>query len=97
VLAYGGAILFGASVGTLRMAFGGHFFTDVVFAGFFTFLIVWTLHGLLYRWRTRPSDAALEAALKRAHATAVAPLSDVVARLAIGMRRVAGRARGRQT
>ena len=37
-LAYGGALAFGAAVGVVRMAGGGHFFTDVVFAGVFTFL-----------------------------------------------------------
>jgi hypothetical protein len=43
------------------MAAGGHFFTDVVFAGVFTFLVIWVVHGLLYRWRpTRVTDAAVE-------------------------------------
>ena len=37
--------------------FGGHFFTDVVFAGIFIFLIVWIAHGVIYRWRRRLSDA----------------------------------------
>lgn len=59
-LAYAGAIVFGAAVGGLRVAFGGHFFTDVVFAGVLIFLVVWCVHGLLYRWRTRPSDEAIE-------------------------------------
>jgi membrane-associated PAP2 superfamily phosphatase len=49
-LAYAAAIVFGAAIGTLRMAFGGHFFSDVVFAGVFTFLIIWIVHALLYRW-----------------------------------------------
>src|SRR5262249_50871217 len=40
-LAYGAALAFGTAVGTLRVAFGGHFFTDVVFSGVFTFLIIW--------------------------------------------------------
>jgi len=59
------AILFGAGVGALRMAFGAHFFTDVVFAGVFTFLLIWCVHGLLYRWRpTRLSDQSVERALE---------------------------------
>ncbi len=61
--AYAGALAFGAGVGALRIAFGGHFFTDVVFAGVLVFLMIWVMHGLLYRWRTRPSDEALELAL----------------------------------
>jgi len=65
-LAYGAALLFGSAVGALRIVFGGHFFTDVLFAGIFMFLIVWCAHGLIYRWAaTRVSDAALERALER--------------------------------
>jgi membrane-associated PAP2 superfamily phosphatase len=65
-LAYAGAIAFGAAVGALRIIFGGHFFTDVVFAGISMFLLVWLVHGLIYRWRpTRLSDGAIEQALER--------------------------------
>jgi membrane-associated PAP2 superfamily phosphatase len=64
-LAYGAALTFGAAVGLLRMSAGGHFFTDVVFAGVFTFLIVWLVHGLLYRWRaTRITDDSVEHAIE---------------------------------
>ena len=60
MLTTGAALIFGAAVGVLRMAGGGHFFTDVVFAGVFTFLIVWLVHGLLYRWRaTQIADATV--------------------------------------
>jgi membrane-associated PAP2 superfamily phosphatase len=65
-LAYGAAVTFGAGIGLLRMAGGGHFFTDVVFSGLFTFLIIWLVHGLLFRWTpTRTSDRAVERALER--------------------------------
>jgi membrane-associated phospholipid phosphatase len=50
LLAYGGALAFGSAVGVLRIAGGGHFFTDVVFAGVFVFLVIWTAYGLIYRW-----------------------------------------------
>jgi len=64
-LAYGAAVAFGTGIGLVRMAAGGHFFTDIVFAGIFTFLIVWLLHGLFFRWRTtRISDRAVERALE---------------------------------
>jgi len=67
VLAYGAALAFGAAVGLLRIAGGGHFFTDVVFAGVFIFLLIWTLHGLIYRWRlTQLADRSVERALARA-------------------------------
>jgi lipid A 4'-phosphatase len=49
-VAYGAALAFGTAVGFLRIGFGGHFLTDVVFAGVFMFLIIWLVHGLLYRW-----------------------------------------------
>jgi lipid A 4'-phosphatase len=71
-LAYAGALALGAAVGLLRMSAGGHFFTDVVFAGVFTFLVIWLVHGLLYRWRaTRVTDAAIERALERLRGGAV--------------------------
>jgi membrane-associated PAP2 superfamily phosphatase len=66
VLAVGAALAFGGAVGLLRMAAGAHFFTDVVFAGVFAFLVIWLVHGLLYRWRrTRIADADVERALER--------------------------------
>jgi membrane-associated PAP2 superfamily phosphatase len=64
--AYGAAVAFGAGIGVLRMAFGAHFMTDVVFAGVLTFLIIWLMHGLIYRWpATRLSEEKLERAIER--------------------------------
>jgi lipid A 4'-phosphatase len=64
--AYGAALVFGSAVSVLRMAAGAHFFTDVVFAGVFTFLVIWLTYGWLYRWpRTRITDEAVENALER--------------------------------
>jgi lipid A 4'-phosphatase len=66
-LAYAGALLFGTAMGVLRIAGGAHFFTDVVFAGVFVFLLIWTTYGLIYRWRpTRLSDEAVEQLIERA-------------------------------
>jgi lipid A 4'-phosphatase len=66
MLAVGVALAFGAGVGVLRMAAGAHFFSDVVFAGVFTFLLIWLTHGLIYRWRrTRISDETVERAIAR--------------------------------
>jgi lipid A 4'-phosphatase len=50
LLAYGGALAFGSAVGLLRIAGGGHFFTDVVLAGVFMYLVIWVAYGLIYRW-----------------------------------------------
>jgi len=66
-LAYGAALAFGAGIGVLRMAGGGHFFTDIVFAGILMFVVVWALYGAIYRWpRTRLIDEAVERPLERA-------------------------------
>ena len=36
------------------------------FAGVFTFIIVWLVHGWLYRWpRTRTTDEAIEQGIER--------------------------------
>lgn len=65
-LAYAGAVVFGALTSALRMAFGGHFFTDVAIAGLVTFVVIWFMYALIYRWpRTRFSDEAVDAALTR--------------------------------
>jgi lipid A 4'-phosphatase len=65
-LAYAAATLFGVMTSALRMAFGGHFFTDVAAAGLVTFLVIWLAHGYIYRWRqTRLSDERIDAALTR--------------------------------
>src|ERR1700676_2720734 len=65
-LAYAAATLFGILTSVLRMAFGGHFFTDVAAAGLVTFLVVWLAHGYIYRWpSTRLSDKSIDAALTR--------------------------------
>jgi membrane-associated PAP2 superfamily phosphatase len=64
--AYAAALGFGAAVGLLRMAAGAHFFSDVVFAGVFAFLVIWLTHGLIYRWSaTRIADEAVERAVER--------------------------------
>jgi len=65
-LAYAAATLFGVITSALRMAFGGHFFSDVAAAGLVTFVVVWFAYALIYRWqRTRFSDEAVDAALTR--------------------------------
>lgn len=61
LLAYGAAIAFGVAVSVLRIAAGGHFFTDVVFAGVITYLVIWVMHGLIFRWRaTRLNSDTVE-------------------------------------
>jgi membrane-associated PAP2 superfamily phosphatase len=65
-LAYAAATLFGVATSVLRMAFGGHFFTDIAAAGLVTFVVIWLAHGYIYRWPwTKLSDDAIDAALTR--------------------------------
>jgi membrane-associated phospholipid phosphatase len=64
-LAYVAATVFGLGTGLLRMSFGGHYFTDVIFGGVMAFLIVWVMHGIYYRWPTRQSDDEIDARLTR--------------------------------
>jgi membrane-associated PAP2 superfamily phosphatase len=62
---YGAALLFGMAAGVQRMSGGAHFFSDVAFSGVFTFLVIWIVHGLIYRWRTRLTDEQVERAIER--------------------------------
>jgi lipid A 4'-phosphatase len=65
-LAYAAATLFGVTTSVLRMAFGGHFFTDVAAAGLVSFLVIWLAYAWIYRWpSTRLSDAEIDARLTR--------------------------------
>ncbi|MCC8942673.1 phosphatase PAP2 family protein [Bradyrhizobium sp. Arg68] len=65
-LAFAAATVFGVVTSGLRMAFGGHFFTDVAIAGVVSFLVVWLFYALIYRWAaTRLTDAQVDAALTR--------------------------------
>lgn len=75
-IAYVAALLFGLGGGGLRLIGGAHFFSDVAFSGVFTFLIIWLVHGLLYRWRTRLTDEQVE----RAIGSITLPLSDALDR-----------------
>jgi membrane-associated phospholipid phosphatase len=64
--AYGAALTLTAAMAVIRVVQGGHFSSDVIFAGVFTFLVVWLCYALIYRWpRTRLDDRAIEAALER--------------------------------
>jgi lipid A 4'-phosphatase len=85
LLAYGGVIAFGSALGVLRMAAGGHFFTDVVFAGIIMYLVAWSIHGLIFRWRATRLD---ENAIDRAFAW---PGEAVLGALAALSRRLGGR------
>jgi len=65
-VAYGAALVFTAVMAAMRIAAGGHFFTDTLFASVFTYLIIWLAYALIYRWqRTRLDDELIERAIGR--------------------------------
>lgn len=64
-VALAGAVAFGAAAGGLRIAFGGHFFTDVVFSGVLVVLIVVLTRLWLYDRKNAPSDMVVELAIGR--------------------------------
>ena len=77
-VAYAAALAFGVGVGVLRVAAGAHFFSDVAFAGVFMYLLIWLVHGLIYRW---PATRIDEAAAERRLAEAGESLAALVRRL----------------
>jgi membrane-associated PAP2 superfamily phosphatase len=65
--AVGAALALGSGMAAMRVMAGAHFVSDVIFAGVFTFLIIWIAYALIYRWpRTRLTDEGVERALERA-------------------------------
>ena len=66
-LAYTAALALAVGMGIVRMMAGAHFPSDVIFAGLFTFLVIWITYAVIYRWpRTRLSDQDVERAIERA-------------------------------
>lgn len=64
-LALGAAVTYGASVGALRVMFGRHFLSDIVFAGLITIAVVMALYRLLIAPLAR-ADARIECGIERA-------------------------------
>jgi membrane-associated PAP2 superfamily phosphatase len=64
--ALGGVVVYACVIAFMRLLLGGHFLSDVIFAAIFTGLVIWTVHGLLFRWRLRPSDQAIDVRFERA-------------------------------
>jgi membrane-associated phospholipid phosphatase len=53
-------------MGVIRIMAGGHFPSDAIFAGVFTYLLIWLAYALIYRWpATRLDEKDLEARLER--------------------------------
>ena len=91
-VAYAAAIAFGVAVGGMRIAAGGHFFTDIAFAGVFTFLIIWVAYALLFRWPVPlPSDASIERAIERLVMPIHSAVAAALGRMGSAARRLAQR------
>ena len=69
-LAIAGALAAGTALGAVRVVQGGHFLSDVVFAGVFVGGLIWLLHHLIMtpagraaatRWRTRAGRLGIAA------------------------------------
>jgi len=78
VLAYGAALALGSAMAVVRMMAGAHFPSDTIFAGVFTFLIIWVAYAAIFRWpRTRLTDEGIERAIERV----ALPVRDFIAGL----------------
>jgi lipid A 4'-phosphatase len=64
-VALGAALLYGAAIGAVRLIAGGHFLSDVIFAAIFTGLVIWAVHGALYRWPFHPRERTIDKMLER--------------------------------
>jgi len=63
-VALGAAGVYSIAFASMRMLTGGHFLSDVIFAAIFTGLVIWTVHGFVFRWpATRLEEDALNARL----------------------------------
>jgi lipid A 4'-phosphatase len=67
-IAMGSAVVFGTAVGGMRVVFGRHFVSDIIFAGIITIVVVMALYRLLLD-PVRRNDARTEKAIEQ---TAVA-------------------------
>ncbi|MGQ3676686.1 phosphatase PAP2 family protein [Xanthobacter sp. TB0139] len=65
VIALIGALAFGFLAGGLRLAFGGHFFTDVLFSGVVVVTLISFTRFWLYDWSKAPTDEQAENAIGR--------------------------------
>jgi lipid A 4'-phosphatase len=66
IVAMAAAIVFIGVIALVRIAAGGHFLSDALFAALLSALIVWFMYDLIYRrWRSRLTDEAIDAQMTR--------------------------------
>ncbi|QIV96572.1 lipid A 4'-phosphatase [Allofrancisella inopinata] len=56
-LVFAAAVFAGGGLGLMRIAQGGHFFSDVVFCGIFVYICTWVVYWIIYRSGDRKTDA----------------------------------------
>jgi lipid A 4'-phosphatase len=49
LMAFSAAIVVGGGLGLMRIAQGGHFFSDVIFCGIFVYICTWLVYAVMYR------------------------------------------------
>jgi len=65
-LALSGVAIYTTLIALARLLAGGHFLSDVIFAVIFTGLMIWGVHGYLYRWKSmRPQERTLDMPFER--------------------------------
>ncbi|QIW09432.1 lipid A 4'-phosphatase LpxF [Francisella sp. LA112445] len=55
-LAFAVAVLAGGGLGLMRMAQGGHFFSDVIFCGIFVYICTWIVYWVMYERNRKPPE-----------------------------------------
>ncbi|WP_150466793.1 lipid A 4'-phosphatase LpxF [Francisella sp. SYW-9] len=55
-LAFAIAVLAGGGLGLMRMAQGGHFFSDVIFCGIFVYICTWIVYWVMYERNKKPLE-----------------------------------------
>ena len=58
IAAFAGASIFTFVISLSRMAAGGHFFTDALFAALLMTALIWAMHRVIFRWRKSPAVIA---------------------------------------
>jgi lipid A 4'-phosphatase len=64
-LAFAGAFVLTTLMAAIRIMAGAHFPSDTIFAGVFTYLLIWLAYAVIYRWPTRLDDKMVEDRLAR--------------------------------
>lgn len=87
-LAYLGVIIFGLTTGILRIAFGGHYVSDIVAAGLAAYFVVWLGYRLIYSssqscWKNEVVEDGLARFGRALRSTALGRLSLIIGAITV--------------